>query len=498
MTGSGFDRRAFLASGLRLAGASALAHPLVRTALDTVDIGPVRQIATVPAPRIITRAQWGADESLKSGSADFADLRTLIVHHTVTTNDEDDPSARIRAIYKHHTQTRGWDDIGYNFLVDQQGRVYEGRSARNGRHDGENSAGDGVVGAHAAGHNAGSVGVALLGTFSSQQPTSAAIEGLLQVLSWKADRHGIDPLLRTHGHRDVGSTACPGDKFYAMLHSIRRQTALRIAEGFIGYRALDSEGGAHHFGGAVDGGGLPAGARGVDIANVTGTHAYWLLDHAGGVHTRAGAHFFGSVPWLRQRGQNIGRAPMAAIESTASGRGYWVLDEAGGVFPFGDAVFRGSVPGLRLEGRRIGRARIVDIARTPSGRGYWVLDEDGGVFAFGDATFRGSVPGLRAGGQRIPRVPVIAMAATSTGRGYWCLDRAGGIFTFGDARFFGSLPGLGIGTRAGPAVDIVGTPGDDGYVILTRDGSVYTFGRAPFYGRPTNRSFVALAPVIRT
>ncbi len=492
------DRRRFLASGLQVAAAGALVHPLVRGVLDTVDLGSARSIASVRAPRIITRAQWGADESLKSGSADFAAIHTMFVHHTVTTNDENDPAARIRAIYRNHTQTRGWDDIGYNFLVDQQGRIYEGRSARNGRHDGENSSGEGVVGAHAGGHNTGSVGVALLGTFSNERPSTAAIEGLLQVLSWKADRHGVDPLNRILGHRDVRPTSCPGDDFYAMLSSVRRQTALRIADGFIGYRTVAASGLVSNFGGAADGGDLPSGARGVDVAGVPGRQGYWLLDHLGGVHTRAGASYHGSIPAMRARGVSIGRSRPVAIEGTRSGRGYWVLDEAGGVFTFGDAAYRGSIPQMRRDGHRIGQARVVDIVRTPGGNGYWVLDEAGGVFTFGDAAYRGSVPQMRNDGHRIPRVRVTAMAATASGRGYWVLDERGGVFQFGDAPYHGSLPGIGIHGGAGRAIGLVPTPSGDGYIIATERGSIHTFGRAPYYGRPTSGQITGFAPVIRT
>ena len=78
----------------------------------------------------MSRAAWGADEGMRTGAPEFAPPRKLIVHHTVTPNDDPDPASTVRAIYAYHTHQHGWNDIGYNFLVDAAGRVYEGRYAR--------------------------------------------------------------------------------------------------------------------------------------------------------------------------------------------------------------------------------------------------------------------------------------------------------------------------------------------------------------------------------
>ena len=120
---------------------------------------------TISPGRIITRAQWGADESLRSGSPGFAGIRKCIVHHTVTPNYRDGASM-CRSILRFHTQGNGWSDIGYNFLIDHVGNVFEGRWARSyapgERHTGEDTSHRGVIGAHARNYNTGSAGIALL------------------------------------------------------------------------------------------------------------------------------------------------------------------------------------------------------------------------------------------------------------------------------------------------------------------------------------------------
>ena len=212
--------------------------------------------AAVEQPAVITRAGWGADESLRfdeSGqeiwAREFWPIQKLIVHHTATSNSDPDPQATIRSIYYYHAVTQGWGDIGYNFLIDEAGNVYEGRASRtyaNGEYPtGEDLEGRGVTAGHAYGYNSGTVGMALLGTLTSRDATAPARDALERLLAWKADRHGIDPQgssLYTNpvngtqatfpnvaGHRDVNSTECPGDAFYATLPSVRSSVAARIS-----------------------------------------------------------------------------------------------------------------------------------------------------------------------------------------------------------------------------------------------------------------------------
>jgi hypothetical protein len=217
--------------------------------------GAVRA-ASVSQPTVIPRAGWGADESLRFDSngkeiwpPTFWPIQKLIVHHTATQNNDPNPAATIRSIYYYHAVTQGWGDIGYNFLIDESGNVYEGRHSRDFAFGeaptGEDLNGNGVTGAHAQGYNSGTVGIALLGTLSTQDATPQARAALERLLAWKADRHGIDPLGSSlyinpvsglqatfpniAGHRDVAATECPGSAFYADLPSIRTDVATLVA-----------------------------------------------------------------------------------------------------------------------------------------------------------------------------------------------------------------------------------------------------------------------------
>lgn len=221
---------------------------------------PVRSLARkssvgYPQPKVIPRVDWGADESYRFNSSGqeiwppaFYPIQKLIVHHTATQNNDPDPPATIRSIYYYHAVTQGWGDIGYNFVIDEAGNVYEGRHTfdypSGSSPTEENSLGYGVTAAHAQGYNSGTVGISLLGTLTNQDATPAARSALEHLLAWEADHHGIDPQgssLYTNpvngtqatfpniaGHRDVAATECPGGVFYATLPTIRSDVAAML------------------------------------------------------------------------------------------------------------------------------------------------------------------------------------------------------------------------------------------------------------------------------
>ena len=234
---------------------------LTITAIDATDhrpglhLAPPVADAAVGAPTIISRAAWGADESYRfdsGGHERFATgyfpLQKAIVHHTAGRNNDPNPEATIRAIYYDHAVLRGYGDIDYNYLIDWQGHIYEGRHSRDyagGPITTEDLAGNQVRGSHAKDFNDGTVGIVLLGTFTSVLPPAAQRNALINLLAWKLERHGINPLgastyvnpqLGTSkylyyisGHRDVNATACPGTAFYATFPQLRQQVADRIA-----------------------------------------------------------------------------------------------------------------------------------------------------------------------------------------------------------------------------------------------------------------------------
>ncbi len=200
-----------------------------------------RAVAVAGAPQIVPRSLWGADESITKGPAQTtAVLRYAVVHHTAGRNGyaRADVPAILRAIQVFHVQGNGWNDIGYNFLVDRFGTVYEGRAGGVTKN---------VVGAHALGFNTGSVGVAVLGDYDGAQSSQAAEAAVARVLAWRLDAAHVDPLatmtlvsggsdrfpagipvfLRAvSGHRDTGFTACPGASLYARLGAIANAAAV--------------------------------------------------------------------------------------------------------------------------------------------------------------------------------------------------------------------------------------------------------------------------------
>lgn len=244
------------ADGVRLRVAPGTSLP-AGARLELVDPGdpgepaqaPMARIASAAvstAPAIISRAQWGADESINTHTPSPARyLEMAFVHHTATTNDygPGDSAAQVRSIYLYHAQGRDWGDIGYNFIVDRYGQVFEGRSG-------------GIevpeIGAHAgSGFNTGSVGVAALGTFDTSVP-DAVTERIAEVIAWKFALHQIDPsatVARTSGgagnvrwgegtrvwlpaisgHRETSFTSCPGEALNAQLPAVRARVAALLA-----------------------------------------------------------------------------------------------------------------------------------------------------------------------------------------------------------------------------------------------------------------------------
>ena len=187
--------------------------------------------AATSRPAILSRAQWGADESLVKQAPGYGTVRGAFVHHTVSANaySQAEVPGILRGIYAYHTRSLGWDDIGYNFLVDRFGRIWEGRAGGVDR---------AVIGAHTAGHNAEGFAMSAIGTFSSVTPPAAVIAAYQRLFAWKFAVHGVDPRQAAYydgraynaisGHRDVYSTECPGQRLYDQLPAIRSGTIARM------------------------------------------------------------------------------------------------------------------------------------------------------------------------------------------------------------------------------------------------------------------------------
>ncbi|MBU3868740.1 N-acetylmuramoyl-L-alanine amidase [Streptomyces sp. 4503] len=197
---------------------------------------------SAPRPSIVTRAGWGADEKIReTGHVYSKTVKVAFIHHTVTGNKyrcSQAPSV-LRSIYRYHVKSLGWRDYGYNFTIDKCGKIYEGRSG---------GVAKAVRGAHTLGFNTNSMGVAVLGTFSSKKPSAKAVKAIAKLTAWKLGLFKRNPRGTTHlvsgggnkykkgtnvklhviaGHRDGFATECPGKDLYKKLGSVRK-TAARL------------------------------------------------------------------------------------------------------------------------------------------------------------------------------------------------------------------------------------------------------------------------------
>ncbi|MFF5408350.1 N-acetylmuramoyl-L-alanine amidase [Streptomyces misionensis] len=229
------------------------ASAMPQTAPSPMPAAP--RTTAVPAPPMVSRAGWGADECARdAGYPDYGStVKVVFVHHTDTTNAYScaDSPAIVRSLYALHLH-QGWRDIGYNFLVDKCGTVFEGRFG---------GAALPVVGAQTYGFNTDSMGIAAIGTYTDLSggdsasstipgaaPTQAMLGSIARITAWKLGMSGISPtatgtltegakdsygftygksytLNAVSGHRNGFATDCPGNQLYAKLADIRTYAA---------------------------------------------------------------------------------------------------------------------------------------------------------------------------------------------------------------------------------------------------------------------------------
>jgi hypothetical protein len=206
--------------------------------------------AAVSAPVINSRASWGADERLRNGGPYYnSTVKEGFVHHTAGTNgySSADVPKIIRGIYAYHTKSNGWSDIGYNFLVDRFGRLWEGRYGGITR---------AVRGAHTGGFNVDSFAVSAIGDYGKVATPPAMIDAIARLLAWKLSLYYRNPMGTTtlvsqgggtskypagrsvtfnviSGHRDAGNTECPGKYLYKELAHIRSLTTSYLGAALI-------------------------------------------------------------------------------------------------------------------------------------------------------------------------------------------------------------------------------------------------------------------------
>ena len=192
-------------------------------------------------PAIIPRSAWGGDSVPPREPPIYGEVQLAFVHHTVTANDyaPEESAGIVLSIARYHRNSQGWNDIGYQFLVDKYGQVFEGRAG------GIDQA---VVGAQAQGWNSTSTGIACLGDFTAVAQTPEGMDALARLIGWKLSVHGVPTtgevtvvsaggatnryptgtpvtFQRISGHRDGNNTSCPGNLLYAQLEQLRTAAA---------------------------------------------------------------------------------------------------------------------------------------------------------------------------------------------------------------------------------------------------------------------------------
>jgi hypothetical protein len=476
---------------VRLTAGSARAVALTRVETpEPAPSGSIAGAATMPLDGVISRPQWGADENLRlqncpEGPTIADNVKVAVVHHTAGNNNygPGDSAAIVRGLYGYATQTLKYCDTHYNFFIDKYGQIFEGRYG---------GISNPVLAAHATGMNWDTVGIALIGNYTSTPAPAAMISSLEALIAAKLAWHGIDPTRTVNyasltgtdkwpagqvhtispivGHRDPGQTSCPGDQVYNRLPEIRANVAARILNGPVDVvRLIAPEPGkaklvvASGYGGLYPAGGSPSYRSPAtfrafsiirDVALLPGGGGGYLLDGYGGLHPFGGAPRVADGPYWY--GWDIARDVVLRPE----GGGY-VLDGYGGIHPFGGAPpIAGAAywPGFDIAKRL---ALFAD--------GAYTLDGYGGIHP-------------AAGAPRITDGPYwnrwnIArdLVAAPGGHGGYLLDGYGGVFAVGGAPALGAMPYWGADWARG----LVVLPGGSGGYVLDISGTLTRFGSAP-------------------
>ena len=213
-----------------------------QAALPEVGLVPIpgRRSGDIIPPPLITRSEWGARPFQSGSPVPLAqpDHDFMTFHHAAgfSATTREDGLAQVRAIQDLHQDVRGWSDIGYHFVIDRGGRLYQGRPFLNNAE----SLSDLPVfaqGAHVGGANTGNIGICLLGCYHppegghcQEEITPEALNTYVTLFAFLSERYGV-AASQIRGHRDFSSTACPGDSNYALLPEIRTAVADLLVTG---------------------------------------------------------------------------------------------------------------------------------------------------------------------------------------------------------------------------------------------------------------------------
>jgi hypothetical protein len=338
---------------------------------------PLRAVSIADSPLILSRVSWGANERIRRGRPRYADtVRFAVVHHTAGSNSytRAQSASIVRGIQRYHVLANGWDDIGYNFLVDKYGQIFEGRYGGVDRN---------VVGAHAQGFNTGSAGIALIGSYESTAPSAAARTALTRLIAWRLDVAHADPLstfswrssgnprfpagrnitLRTiSGHRDTGYTTCPGSRLYGELPGLARSVSETGLPKLYSPAVAGSPGGLVHFTATLTealpwtvvvsepGGNVAATGEGIGAA------VDWTWD----ARTIPAGRYLYSI----DAGPSV-RPATGAVSGTSNQAKLTALARPALITPNGDGLRESTVVTYRLREASLVTASVVDAAGAP-------------------------------------------------------------------------------------------------------------------------------------
>lgn len=182
-------------------------------------------------PESITQSIWRAGLTAPKFNRSFTTVSHLIIHHSAGSNTNTNYEQVVRDIYLYHTEVNGWSDIGYNYLIAQDGTIFKGRDPDTGDQDN-------VRGAHFCGKNSSTMGVCLLGNYTTFPATDESIATLIDLLSWKLDKNGLNTFESFNhnnsdlgsivGHRDGCATECPGTTVYNQIEQFKHRINTQI------------------------------------------------------------------------------------------------------------------------------------------------------------------------------------------------------------------------------------------------------------------------------
>ena len=464
--------------------------------------------AALAMPDVYSRAQWGADENIRTWNPSYAStIRAATLHHTADSNNytaADVPDI-MRSIYRYHTVSLKWGDIGYNVVVDKFGRLWEGR------YGGLAST---VVGAHAGGFNTGTFGVSMLGNYDTVNTTQPMVDAVAAIIAWKFSLYNVNPTGTTtltssgggtsryaagqsvtlptiFGHRDVGSTACPGQYGYARLGEIRSKVAAQIGNALpLVTQRYESDAAARALLGAV----TTAPTR---TPNGQGAYAHYANGSIYATGATGARILRGPIrdKWASLGWENgpLGY-PTTDTTATPDGRGlfqhfqggsiYW--SPATGAHTIGGAI-RDRWASLGWEGGSLGYPAS-DWTTTPNGRAQYVHFQNASVYwsqAGGARVLSGPVfeGWARTGFENSPLgMPTTDVTATPDGAGrfahfqngsvYW--SQASGAHTIGGPiRDRWAAGGWETGAMGYPVSDWTTTPNGAAQYVHFQRGSVY-------------------------